>query len=325
MTEPSVSVASALASGLPSSRQQRARLGVAEHRRLSRWHRLRQLAIAFGFILPFLVFWVIFLIVPIIQVVFQTFQTGGLSRKSKFAGLDNWVNVFNDPVVVQSVENSVRYAIFVIPTALILGFAVAVLLQRISRGGSTLRAFLYFPTLAPVVIAGLIWLFLVDPDFGAFNLILRSVGAQPQIWLGNTNLALPTIAALEVWRAVGFWALFFLASLVALPRELYEAAHLDGANAWQRLRYVTLPLMRRVILFAVVLATIYNLQIFDSVFVMTDGGPAGTTQTVVWYIFKSLFSFDRVGYGAAISLVLLFVILLLTLVQLRVLRERRGT
>ena len=290
---------------------------------MARRYRARQMITALGFLSPFAVFFVLFLIVPIVQVVIQTFQTGGLSRRMSFAGLANWENVFNDPVVYRSLENSVRYAVIVIPLVLVLGFIVAMLLQRIGRGAATFRAMLYFPNLAPVVIAGLIWLFLVDPDFGAFNLTLRAVGLPPQTWLGNSDLALPIVAALEIWRAVGFWALFFLATLISLPRELYEAAHLDGAGGWQRLRYITLPLMRRAILFAVVLATIYNLQIFDSVFVMTDGGPAGTTQTVVWYIFKSLFSFDRVGFGATLSFVLLFTILVLTLIQMAILRQRR--
>jgi multiple sugar transport system permease protein len=292
---------------------------------MARRYRARQLVTALGFLAPFAVFFVLFLIVPIVQVAIQTFQTGGLTRRMSFAGLTNWQNVFQDPVVYRSLENSVRYAVFVIPLVLVLGFIVALLLQRIGRGAPIFRAMLYFPNLAPVVIAGLIWLFLVDPDFGAFNFALRTVGLPPQTWLGNTDLALPTVAALEIWRAVGFWGLFFLATLISLPRELYEAAHLDGAGALQRLRYVTLPLMRRAILIAVVLATIYNLQIFDSVFVMTDGGPAGTTQTVVWYIFKSLFSFDRVGFGATVSFVLLFAILALTLVQMAILRQRRRT
>jgi ABC-type sugar transport system permease subunit len=211
----------------------------------------------------------------------------------------------------------------VIPIALLLGLGVALLLQRVTRGGASLRALLYFPTLAPVVIAGLIWLYLVEADFGAFNMLLRAVGAEPQIWLANTALALPTIAAVEIWRAVGFWALFFLAALIGMPTELFDAARLDGAGTWQRFRYVTLPLLKRVILFALVLATIYNLQIFDTVFVMTDGGPANSTATGVWYIYKSLFSFDRVGFGATLSFLLLIVILALTLIQMGWLRERQ--
>jgi ABC-type sugar transport system permease subunit len=324
MADSAVPVTPAFSPGMPLARPPRVRLSPAEHRRLSRRYEGRRALIALGFLLPNLIFFVVFLVVPVFQVIIQTFQSGGLTGKQKFVGLQNWQNVFNDPVVVQSLQNSARYAVVVIPAALILGLAVALLLQRIRRGGATLRAFLYFPTLAPVVIAGLVWLFLVDPDFGAFNLALRAVGGQPQVWLGNSDLALPTIAGLEIWRAVGFWALFFLASLIGLPRELYDAAHLDGAGAWGRFRYVTLPLMRRVILFALVLATIYNLQIFDSVFVMTDGGPANTTATAVWYIYKSLFQFERVGFGAALSFLLLALILVLTLIQMRWLRPRRG-
>jgi ABC-type sugar transport system permease subunit len=312
-----------LGTGIRPDRPRRVPLDRAEHKRLARRNSVRRTLIAFGFLLPNLIFFVLFLVIPILQVAQQTTMSGGLTSKPRFVGLANWENVFKDPVVISSLQNSVKYALFVIPIALLLGLGVAMLLQRVTRGGATLRALLYFPTLAPVVIAGLIWLYLVEVDFGAFNMLLRAVGAQPQIWLGNTNLALPTIAAVEIWRAVGFWALFFLAALIGMPTELYDAARLDGAGTWQRFRYVTIPLLKRVILFALVLATIYNLQIFDTVFVMTDGGPANSTATGVWYIYKSLFSFDRVGFGATLSFLLLIVILALTLIQMGWLRERQ--
>jgi ABC-type sugar transport system permease subunit len=316
-------VAATAVAGLRAVHPRRTRLSPAEHRRLSRRFTLRRTLIAFGFLLPNLIFFVLFLVIPIIQVAQQTTMSGGLTSRPRFVGLANWENVFKDPIVVQSLQNSVKYAFMVIPIALLLGLGLALLLQRVTRGGATLRALLYFPTLAPVVIAGLIWLYLVEADFGAFNMLLRAVGADPQIWLGNTALALPTIAAVEIWRAVGFWALFFLAALIGMPTELYDAARLDGAGTWQRFRYVTVPLLKRVILFALVLATIYNLQIFDTVFVMTDGGPANSTATGVWYIYKSLFSFDRVGFGATLSFLLLIVILALTLIQMGWLRERQ--
>jgi ABC-type sugar transport system permease subunit len=323
MAEVAQSTAATLSPGFPIAGPRRPRLSAAEHRRLRRRFTSRRTLVAFGFLLPNLIFFVLFLVIPIIQVMIQTTQSGGLTSKPKFVGLANWENVFKDPVVVQSLQNSVKYALFVIPIALLIGLGLAMLLQRVTRGGASLRAMLYFPTLAPVVIAGLIWLYLVEADYGAFNMILRTVGAEPQLWLSNTALALPTIAAVEIWRAVGFWALFFLAALIGMPTELYDAARLDGAGTWQRFRYVTLPLLRRVILFALVLATIYNLQIFDTVFVMTDGGPANSTVTGVWYIYKSLFSFDRVGFGATMSFLLLLVILALTLIMMGWLRERQ--
>ena len=169
-----------------------------------------------------------------------------------------------------------------------------------------------------------IWLYkLIHPDFGALNFIIRTAGGEPLNFLGTTALALPTIATVEIWRGVGFWAVFFLAALIGLPDELYEAAHLDGTSAWQRFVYITVPLLRPTILFALVLATIYNLQIFDTVFVMTDGGPANSTATIVWYIYRTLFTYGNVGYGATLSFVLLIVILILTLILMRLLRGRK--
>jgi ABC-type sugar transport system permease subunit len=126
----------------------------------------------------------------------------------------------------------------------------------------------------------------------------------------------------EVWRGMGFYALFFLAALLALPRQLYQAAALDGTSTWQRFRYITLPLLRPSFVFASVIAIFYGLQIFDTVFVMTDGGPANSTATVVWYIFKSIYVYDQPGFGATLSFLLLTVILLLTMLVLRVLRPK---
>lgn len=306
----------------PLMRPRRARVSKAEHRRLRRLYQLRRVAIAIAFLLPNLIFLIVFLIVPLFQVLGEMFQTGGLIEPVRYVGLRNWERIYHDPVVVQTLWNTLRYAAIVIPTMLVLGLLIALVLQNVTRGGSVLRALIYLPVLAPTVIVGLIWLFLLDPDLGAFNLFLRLIGAKPQIYLGSTDLALPSVAAMEIWRSVPFWALYFLAALLGMPQELYQAAHLDGANALQRFRFVTLPQMRRVFLFALVLATIFNLQIFDSVYVMTDGGPANTTATFVWYIYHALFFFYRTGYGATMAVVLLLIILVLSLIQMRLLRQR---
>ena len=309
---------------LPLTHQRRARVSKADHRRRRRRYELRRVAIAIAFLFPNLVFLIVFLIVPLFQVLVEMFQTGGLIEPIRYVGFRNWERIFHDPVVIQTLGNSLRFAAIIIPTMLILGLLIALVLQNVTRGGATLRALIYLPVLAPTVIAGLIWLFLLDPDLGAFNLFLRVIGAKPQIYLGSTELALPSVAAMEVWRSIGFWALYFLAALIGMPRELYQAAHLDGANAVQRFRFVTLPLMRRVFLFAIVLATIFNLQIFDSVYVMTDGGPANTTATFVWYIYHALFFFYRTGFGATMAFLLLLIILVLSLIQMRLLRRRTG-
>ncbi len=302
----------------------RTRVSKAEHRRLRRRNDIARVAIAFAFLLPNLIFLTVFLILPLIQVFIEMFQTGGLIEPIRFVGFRNWERLLRDPVVVTTLGNTLHYAVIIVPTMLVLGLLIALVLQNVTRGGATLRALIYLPVLAPTVIVGLIWLFLLDPDLGAFNLFLRLIGAKPQIWLGSTALALNSVAAMEIWRSVGFWALYFLAALIGMPRELYQAAHLDGANAVQRFRFITLPLMRRVFLFAIVLSTIFVLQIFDSVYVMTDGGPANTTTSFVWYIYHALFFFYRTGFGATMAVLLLLVILALSLIQMRLLRKRTG-
>jgi len=296
----------------------------AEHRRLKRRYEMRRSLVALGFLLPNLVFFVVFLVLPLTQVFVEIFQTGGLIRPVTFVGTDNFARVLHDPNVARTLANTLKYAVIIIPTMLILGLLIALILQNVTRGAAVFRALIYLPVLAPTVIVGLIWLFLLDPDLGAFDLLLRLVGAKQQLWLGSTDLALPSVAAMEIWRSAPFWALYFLAALIGMPRELYQAAHLDGANTLNRFRFVTLPLMRRVFLFALVLATIFVLQIFDSVYVMTDGGPAGTTTSLVWYIYHALFFFFRIGFGASMAVLLLLIILTLSLIQMRLLRRRGG-
>lgn len=301
----------------------RARLSAAEHRRLSRRYRLRRALRAYGFLAPALGFFVVFLIVPCGWLLWGTFQSGGVYGSSEFVGLENWRDTFSDPLVRTTIGNTLSYALLSIPALFAIGMGLALLFLNVGRGGPMLRLIVYFPTLAPLVLVGSIWLFVVHPDFGILNLGVLAAGGTTVNWLGDPSLALPTIALVEVWRGIGFWTLFFLAALLALPRELYQAAHLDGTSAWQRFRYVTLPLLRPTFLFAIVIAVIYSLQIFDTVFVMTDGGPANSTATVAWYIYKSIYVYDQPGFGATLSFVLLLLILGLTLVALRLLRRRR--
>jgi ABC-type sugar transport system permease subunit len=277
------------------------------------------------FLLPELLFFALFLIGPCVQVVVNSFESGGILTPIQFVGLKNWAALPANSLATQSMMNAGRYALMAIPAMLLIGLGLALALVYVRRGGAILRSLIYFPTLAPVVVSALIWLFVVHADFGGLNLTLRLLGGHGQNWLGSPTLALPTVAALEVWRGIGFWSLFFLATLLGLPQELYHAAHLDGAGAWQRFRHLTWPLIRRGVLFAVVVATIYNLQLFDSVFVLTDGGPSGTTTTIAWYVYHALFTFGDIGLGATASVLLLLVILSLTLVEMRLLRSPRGS
>ncbi len=298
-------------------------LSADEHRSLQRRYRARRSLTAYAFLLPGTVFFVSFLLIPIIFLFFYTFHNGGIISPRVYVGLSNWQNVWRDPLVITAIKNTLIYCLMAIPAVFVISMVLALALQQAARGGSVFRSIYYLPTLTPYVVAALIWQFVVHRDFGIFNMILIELGREPRNWIGDPDMALRSITMLEVWRGVGFWTLLFLAGLIGLPKELYQAATIDGANALQRFRHLTLPLMRPTIFFAVVMATIWNLQLFDSVSILTNGGPQNSTVTVVWYIQQTTFAFtDKVGFGAALSFTLLLIILALALVQIRLLRKR---
>lgn len=298
-------------------------LSAEEHRRLRRRYGARRSLTAYLFLLPGAIFFIAFLVVPIVFLFFYTFHNGGIISERTYVGLSNWENVWRDDLVITAIKNTLIYCLMAIPAVFVISMILALLLQQTTKGGSAFRSLYYLPTLTPYVVAALIWQFVVHRDFGILNMILVQLGQEPKNWIGDPDLALKSITMLEVWRGVGFWTLLFLAALIGLPKELYQAAALDGANAVQRFWHLTIPLMRPTIFFAVVMATIWNLQLFDSVSILTNGGPQNATVTVVWYIQQTTFAYtDKVGFGAALSFTLLLLILALALVEIRLLRKR---
>lgn len=298
-------------------------LSAEEHRQLQRRYRGRRSLTAYLFLLPGAIFFIGFLFIPIGFLLFYTFHNGGIISERVYVGLSNWENVWRDDLVITAIKNTLIYCLMAIPAVFAISMILALLLQQAIRGGSAFRSIYYLPTLTPYVVAALMWQFVVHRDFGILNMILIELGQEPKNWIGDPDLALKSITMLEVWRGVGFWTLLFLAALIGLPKELYQAATIEGANAWQRFRYLTLPLMRPTIFFAVIMATIWNLQLFDSVSILTNGGPQNATVTVVWYIQQTTFAYtDKVGFGAALSFTLLLLIFALALIEIRLLRKR---
>lgn len=302
----------------------RMRLAAAEHRRLRGRARLRRELIGWAFLSPFVLFFVVFLLIPVLGTGWWSTQFGGLTTGTRYVGLDNFTRLPDIVGATAAIENTLLFALMSVPLILIVSLMIGLLLARITRGGAVYRFLIYFPVLVPPVVAALIWLFLTNIDFGLFNEVLRAVGAEPVTWL-SASTALPVLAALDVWRNVGYWAIFFVAAIIGLPEELYQAASLDGAEGFAKLRYITIPLLRRILLFAIVVATIWGLQVFDTALVLTNGGPGTSTTTIVFRVWQYVFgSNNKVGYAAAISLAFLVAILILTMIQLYALRSRRG-
>ncbi len=297
-------------------------LTAAEHRRRRRRANLRRDLSAYAFLAPILVVFLVFMALPIVWLLYLSFQHDGILAPAQFAGLDNWRRTFSDSLVLKCIGNTLYYCVLAIPTVFVLGMIVALSLETVRRGAATLRVIIYFPTLQASLIVALIWTFVIHPDFGLLNIIIRAAMGTKVNFLGDPRFAMPTIAMIEIWKGLGFWAILFLSGLLALPTDLYHAAELDGAGPIRRFFSLTLPLMKPTFYFSVIFATIVNLQLFDSVFVLTDGGPVNSTATIAWYIYRSLFTFSDPGFGATLSFVLVIVVGALTALQAWLMRER---
>lgn len=278
-----------------------------------RWQ-WRRNAVAYAFLAPALVFFVAFLLLPVASVVRQSFMEGGVLGPARWVGLENWREAFSDADFRNALVNTLAFTALTVPAVLGAAMLLALLLRELRRGSWVARTLVYLPSLAPIALAALIWQFVVSPEVGLLNYGTRLTGLGTVNWLGDEQLALPTLALLDVWRGVGFWSLFLLAGLLAVSRELYQAAELDGASAVQRFTHVTVANMKPTIGVAVILTTLFGMQVFDGVYVLTRGGPAGATETAVLYIYNSVFQAGQPGYGAVLSLVLMAIIVLLTLV-----------
>jgi ABC-type sugar transport system permease subunit len=298
-------------------------LSEAEYKRTSARYRQRRSLRAYLFLLPYFIPFVAFLLIPAFWSVWLSFNRGGILDPAKYVGLQNWRAIASDSELTGSIKNTAVYAVEAILLVFTLAIVLALLLNRYRKGSNVFKLALYVPLLAPAVLVGLIWQFLTNFDFGFVNLALGALGFGRLNILGSGTLALLTIVLAEVWRGLGFWTLYFLASLQNIPEELTDAARVDGARGLQRFRRITVPLLRPMLLFAVVIAIIANFQVFDTVYVLTQGGPYESTSTLVWFIWKRLFQFQETGQGYAAAVLLLGIILALTAVSFWLLGSRR--
>jgi ABC-type sugar transport system permease subunit len=298
-------------------------LSPAEYRRAGARYRQRRSLRAYLFIVPYIIPFLAFLVVPVFWSVWLSFNQGGLLDSAKFVGFQNWRQIGSNTELTVSIKNTAIYAAEAIFLVFTLALLLAMLLNRYRKGSNFFKLALYVPLLAPAVLVGLIWQFVTNYDFGLINLLLTTVGIGRLNIFGNGTLALLTIVFAEVWRGLGFWTLYFLASLQNIPEELLDAARVDGAKGWRRFTRITVPLLRPMLLFAVVIAIIANFQVFDTVYVLTQGGPYQSTSTMVWFIWKRLFQFQETGQGYAGAVLLLGIILLLTAVSFWLLGSRR--
>ena len=282
---------------------------------------------ALFFLLPSLIFVGLFSIFPIVESFRLSFYRLILTLPwlgQRIVGLENYSDLLSDPVARDSIGTTLIFIAVTIPLELLFGLGIALVLNHGFRGRGLLRAVVLIPWAVPTVVSSQMWRFIFNDRYGLLNFLLFGADTARYIApLADPYLAMISIMAAEIWKTTPFAALIILAGLQGISDDLYEAASIDGATSWQKFRHITLPLLKPALLLAVLFRTIDALRVFDLVYVMTQGGPADTTNVLQFYGYKKTFAEGMVGYGSAIAVTVFFMSLLLSLAYLHAFKTSR--
>ena len=275
------------------------------------------------FILPAVLFFGSVFMLPLVQSILYSFYKIAPGGAKEFVGLRLYEKVLTDSTFWNAVRNTLELLLITVPATVICALAVALGLNRITNlKWRNLWASMYFlPFATSLVAAALIWQWIYDPVYGFLNYALSYLGIPPQKWLQSLTQVRPAIGAVSVWVRIGFDTMIFLAALQTIPQEYYESASMDGANALQRLRYITLPLLNPQIVMVCILELIFNFKIFDQVYATTQGGPASASQTVIMLLYDTAFKFFRFGDASVMAVFVFITLMLVTLLQWRLFRK----
>jgi multiple sugar transport system permease protein len=270
-----------------------------------------------GYVLiaPALVFVFAFTLLPVLGAFGISFTDWNLISTAKFVGLTNYEKVFTDPVAVKTLTNTFFYTFISVPISIFLSILLAILLNQKIKGVAFFRTAFYLPVISSTVAISMVFLWIFDSNYGLLNRFLSLFGVDGIRWLFDTQYAMIAVIIVTIWRSLGFNMLIFLAALQDIPKDLHEAAAIDGANEFHKFLNITVPLITPSIFFTTITGFIGSFQSFDLVYNMTQGGPARATYLIGFYIWEQAFEYLHMGYGAAIAFVLFFFILIFTLIQ----------
>ncbi|HWV22933.1 MAG TPA: sugar ABC transporter permease [Thermomicrobiales bacterium] len=289
---------------------------------LKEWRRKETLA-AWLFLLPALIGFVVFFAFPAVRGFYISLTDSDLLSKANFIGFDNYRELAHDKNFGLSLRVTVWYVFLNIPLQTFLALVFAVVFDRFVRG-STVRSILLLPWLMPNVVVALLFLWILDPGLGILNEFLAAIGLPRQSFLGSVSQAMPSIAGINIWRYVGYTTLLILAGMQRIPGDLYEAGSIDGASELRMFRDITLPLLKPVMTFVLVTSIVGSFQIFDTIAVTTQGGPVKATRVIYWFIYQHAFERYNFGYASAAAIVLFLILIIVSLIQMRVLRANES-
>ncbi|WP_309237841.1 sugar ABC transporter permease [Streptomyces albidus (ex Kaewkla and Franco 2022)] len=279
--------------------------------------------VAAAFIAPAMLGYLVFLVWPTLRGVYLSFTSFDLLSSEKWVGLDNYRRLVNDPVFWDSLGVTLHYVVVNIGVQTVVALLIAVLMHRLTNS-SLLRGIVLAPYLVSNVVAGIVWLWILDTQLGVGNEMVEALGFDRIAFFGDAAWAIPTIALVNVWRHVGYTALLIFAGLQSIPSTIYEAGRVDGASEWRMFWAVTVPLLRPVLSLVLIITVIGSFQVFDTVSVTSDGKPANATNVLQLYVYDLAFGRLQFGYASAISVALMLVLTVITVVQYRLARAGQS-
>jgi multiple sugar transport system permease protein len=271
---------------------------------------------AWLFILPSLIGFLMFFAIPSVRGLLMSFTNWDLLRPAKFIGIDNYTRLLADPEFFHALRVTGYYVLLNIPLQTIIALGMAVMMDRFAKG-TWIRGVLVLPWLLPNVIVAMLWLWMLDPLLGYVNQIIMFMGFERQPFFGDPNSAMPTVAGVNIWRHAGYTAILFYAGLQTIPKDVYEAAAIDGANERQMFWGITIPLLRPVTVFVLVTSIIGSFQVFDTIAITTKGGPVDATRVIYWYIYEYAFERFKMGYASTIAVALFLILITVTVLQMK--------
>jgi multiple sugar transport system permease protein len=279
---------------------------------------LQQTINGWAFLALPIVLFVVFLLVPMVVAAVLSFSDYSIVDELSWVGVENYAKVFGDPFFWVALRNTAYYTVMYVPLGIVVALATALLLNRSSRATKVMRTLFYIPVVSSSVATASIWFWLLNPQYGIFNVVLGWFGIDGPAWLYESQWAMPSIVAMSVWAGFGGNMIIFLGGLQGVPRDLYEAAQLDGAGAWRSFWHVTLPGISKTMFLVSTLLIIGSFQVFDQAFILTKGGPGNATVTIVYYIYDKGFGALEMGYASALSFILFAIILVFTVINVRI-------
>lgn len=276
------------------------------------------------FVLPAAIVFVALMAIPMIRAIVLSFESWDGLRPPVWVGLTNYGNLLQDHIFLLALGHTAYFVVATVVIQTVIPLLVAVLLTSGIRGSLVFRTIYFLPVIISLAISGMLWSMIYEPNFGVLNTLLNDVGLHglTRFWLADSTTVIPSLIGVSLWQSMGFFVVIYFAGLQNIPPEVHEAAALDGANAWQRLIRVTVPLLAPVTTVVVVLNTIGGVQVFDQVWVLTQGGPSHASETLGTYLYSIAFgaqgsSNSELGYAAAIGIVILLIALILSIAQIR--------